>query len=198
MRMMIVALIVLIGLGSAGSVRADLDAGSTAYNRGDYITALREWRPLAERGDGVAQYNLGLMYRFGRGVSQDHKEALKWYRRAAEQGITEAQFTLGALYAEGRGVLQDYKKAEKWYLNAAELGHATAQFELGFMYARGVGALQDNVLGHMWYNIAGANGNRFASDNRANIEKRMTPAQIAEAQKLARECMAKKYKNCGR
>ena len=87
MRMMIVALIVLIGLGGAGSARADFDAGYRAYQSGDYETALREWKPLAEQGDAVAQNNFGFMYSEGLGVPQDYMESWKWYRKAAEQGM---------------------------------------------------------------------------------------------------------------
>ncbi len=58
-----------------------------AYQRGDYATALREWRPLAEQGNTEAQYGLGVMYDKGRGVPRDHAEALQWYRKAAEQGV---------------------------------------------------------------------------------------------------------------
>ncbi len=59
-------------LGSAGmSWSADLQKGLDAYNKKDYATALREWKPLAEQGNAFAQYNLGIMYRQGNGVSQD-------------------------------------------------------------------------------------------------------------------------------
>jgi uncharacterized protein len=162
MRLMIAAMIVLIGLGGAGSARADFQAGLKAAQAGDYATALREWRPLAEQGHATAQYNLGLMYGKGRGVLQNYQEAMKWYRKAVEHGNVSAQVNLGAKYVTGTGVLQD------------------------------------NVLAHMWFNIGGANGNKTGADNRVIVEKRMTPAQIAEAQKLARECMAKEYKGCGR
>jgi TPR repeat protein len=94
---------------------ADFEAGMDAYNRGDYATALREWRPLAE------------------------------------QGQTEAQHNLGELYAEGKGVPQDYVQA------------------------------------HMWYNLAAANGDKLAAEFRDGLAKQMALAQIAEAQKLARE-----------
>lgn len=198
MRMMIVALIVLIGLGGAGSARADFDAGYRAYQSGDYETALREWKPLAEQGDAVAQNNFGFMYSEGLGVPQDYMESWKWYRKAAEQGYAKAQTNLGIMYAEGQGVPQDYGMAVQWYRKSAEQGNVPSQVNLGAKYGDGTGVLQDNVLGHMWFNIAGANGNKMGADNRAKIEKAMTPAQIAEAQKLARECMAKKYKNCGR
>ena len=86
--------------GSVGeSWGADYQRGTTAYNRGDYTTALREWAPLAKQGDADAQYNLGLMYNGnGQGVPQDYKEAVKWYRLAAEQGHAWAQYNLGLMY----------------------------------------------------------------------------------------------------
>ncbi len=65
---------------------AGIDEGLAAHKRGDYATALREFRSLAELGDAVAQYSLGLMYYHGRGVPQDYAEAAKWYRKAAERG----------------------------------------------------------------------------------------------------------------
>ena len=64
------------------------------------------------------------------------------------------------------------------------------------MYANGEGVLQDNVTAHMWFNIAGANGAEFGRDNREKIERKMTPADISEAQKRARICMASNYTDC--
>ncbi len=61
-------------------------AGCDAYERGDYDTALKEWRPLAERGKAVAQWSLGIMYERGRGVPQDYVQAYRWYTLAAGQG----------------------------------------------------------------------------------------------------------------
>jgi uncharacterized protein len=66
------------------------------------------------------------------------------------------------------------------------------------MYERGQGALRDNVLAHMWYNVAGSNGDKMGAKYRAIIEKRMIASQIAEAKKLARECVKKNYRNCGK
>ena len=76
--------------------------GWAAYERGDYTTALRFWRPLAEQllpeqGDADAQYNLGTMYYSGRGVVQDHEEAVKWFRLAADQGLASAQRNLALM-----------------------------------------------------------------------------------------------------
>ena len=168
------------------------DEAVAAYQRGDYATAIRKFRPLAEQGDAGAQYNLGLMYRNGQGVPQDDAEAMKWYREAAEQGDARAQNNLGVMYGEGKGVPQDYAKAMKWYRKAAEQGHADAKCNLGAMYAEGLGVPQDDAQAHMWFNLAasryppGEDRDRVVK-NRDIIAKMMTPAQIAEAEKLARE-----------
>jgi hypothetical protein len=168
---------------------ADYQAGLDAYESGDYGAAFREFKLPADQGFASAQYNLGFMYENGQGVSQNYKEAVRWYRKAAEQGHASAQNNVGLMYKNGQGVAQDYKEAVRWYRKAAEQGDAGAQYNLGFMYDRGTGVLNDNVTAHMWYNVAGANGSKMGADNRVIIEKNMTPAQIAEAQKLAREWM---------
>ena len=73
-------------LFSAGSAWADREEGVAAYERGDYATALQEWRLLAEQGDAKAQFNLGFLYRIGQGVNQDYQKACHWYLLSAEQG----------------------------------------------------------------------------------------------------------------
>ena len=85
----------------------DFQKGLAAAKRGDYATALKEWRPLAEQGRAAAQYNLGQMYRRGEGVSQSYTEAVKWYRKAAVQGLALAQTNLGQMYRQGQGVSKD-------------------------------------------------------------------------------------------
>ena len=122
----ILCLTIVVLLGSLGvSWSADLQKGLDAANRGDFATALREWRPLAEQGDASAQNNLGFMYVYG------------------------------------KGVLQDYVRA------------------------------------HMWFNIAASSGgSKNSSKSRDNVAKKMTPSQVEKAQKLARECVRKRYKGC--
>ena len=130
---------------------ADGPAGVDAYERGDYATALKEFRPLAEQGNTVAQNNLGLMYEKGQGVPQDYQEAARWFRLAAEQGHALAQNNLGVVYGKGQGVKQDY------------------------------------VIAHKWTNLAAANGVKEAVKRRDLLEEELTPSQLAEAQRLARE-----------
>lgn len=103
---------------------ADFQAGVAAYQKGDYLTAVKEWRPLAEQGDPAAQFNLGLLYLDGHGVPQSPAEAANWFRRAAEQDYTEAQHNLGAMYASGEGVKRDYIQAYKWLDVCAAKGNA--------------------------------------------------------------------------
>ena len=142
----------------------------------------------AKHGNANAQSNLGVMYDKGHGVPQDYAEAVRWYRLAAEQGNANAQNNLGFMYGKGRGVPQDDAEAVRWYRLAAEQGNADAQFNLGLRCINGKGVPVDVVLAHMWFNLAAEQGNEHARENRDIIaEDRMTPDQIAEAERLARE-----------
>ena len=135
-----------------------LALGSQASQNGKYAEAVKWFRKAAEQGEAFAQYNLGVMYADGEGVTQDYAEAVKWYRMAAEQGIAEAQFNLGNAYNSGQGVAQNYAEAVKWYSKAAEQGLAEAQFSFGYAYYSGKGVTQDYARALMWYRMAAENG----------------------------------------
>tara|TARA_B100000029_G_C17485813_1_gene927205 strand:- start:5 stop:547 length:543 start_codon:yes stop_codon:yes gene_type:complete len=122
----------------------------------------------------------------------DYATAAKRYSLAAEQGYDYAQYFLGLMYYEGKGVSRDYSAAFKWHSLAAEQGFALAQHKLGVMYVLGRGVIQDIVYAHMWWNIAASQGDEGAAEYRNKVAKKMTPSHIAEAQKLARECVRKK------
>lgn len=207
----------------AGTAQAGLQEGIDAYGKGNYPAALKEFRPLAAKGNAAAQsilgfmyangqgvpqdYNkaekwylkaaaqgdadaqtfLGIMYGKGQGVPQDYVKAAEWYRKAAEQGFADAQSNLGMMYANGQGVPQDDKEAAAWYRKAAGQGSAPAQFNLGVMYANGQGVSLDMVEAHKWFSLAEAVVGEEAASNRKLVEADMTPPQIEEAQKLARE-----------
>jgi len=175
-----------------GTARADqLDEATAAYNRGDFAGAVQLLQPLASSGSSAAQYNLGLMYVQGKGVPQSFAEGAEWYRKAALQGDVEAQHALGSMYEQGVGVPLDRAQAAMWYLNAAEHGDAVCQFRLGLMYARGDGVRSNYVEAYRWFTLARAGLPAGDADkavtNRNAMIAVMTPAQIAEAQKLARE-----------
>ena len=148
-------------------------------------------RVRAEAGDAEALYNLGLMYAIGRGVPQDDAEAARWYRLAADQGYASAQHHLGTMYDTGTTVPQDYAEAVRWYRLAADQGDATAQLSLGDRYANGEGVSQDDVQAHMWYNLSASRPTNVLRDSavegRDRVAGRITPTQLAEAQRLATE-----------
>ncbi len=157
-------------------------------------TAFQLFRPLADQGVAEAQFNLGLMYDGGHGLPQNQAEAVRWYRKAADQGSAHAQYNLGVKYDHGEGVPQDDAEAVRWYRQAADQGFANAQYNLGAMYEDGQGVPKDNVQAYKWFDLAAARFSASESEtrnqavsNRGALAKMMTPAQIAEAQRLARD-----------
>ena len=164
MRKPAAVLILIISLLMVGPAIAEpFEDATKAYFSGDYEAAYRLIQPLAEQGLPEAQFNLGLMYDNRQGVPQDFAEAAKWYRKAAEQEFAEAQANLGMFYYTGLGVPKD------------------------------------NILALMWLHLATS---RYPASEKAKRERaeifrdiavsKMTPAQIAEAQMLAREWKPKK------
>lgn len=186
------ALLLLIGLTLSSGARADLAAGVAAYQTGDFATALKEFKPLAAKGNADAQVNLGFLYARGQGVAVDYKQAASWYRKAAEQGQSDAQFNLGSLYYDGLGVARDYKKAAEWYAKAAELGQLDAQYNLGLMYATGQGVPTSLVQAHKWLAIAAALGDKEAEESKRLAAAKMSREQIEEAEALAQAWWAQR------
>ena len=127
---------------------------------------------------------------------RDYVTALTLFFSLADQGNATAQFNLCVMHENVTGVVQDFKKSVGWYRMAAEQGYVKAQFNLALMYEGGKWVKQDYILAHMWYNLAAKNGDKFGTLSRDIVANQMTPAQISEAQKLAKECEKKNYKNC--
>ena len=193
LRPTLAALLIVASLGGS-SVAGPFEDADSAYGRGDYATALRLLRPLAEQGHAGAQYNLGIMYANGRGVTQGYAEAVTWYRKAADQGHAGAQNNLGIMYANGRGVPLGFAEAVTWYRKAADQGHAGAQNNLGVTYEDGLGVPQNYVQAYKWYSLGASRYSTVEKENRDkaiknrdDVASKMTPVQVVEAQKLARE-----------
>ena len=126
----------------------------------------------------------------GLGVTQDYAAAAVWLRKAADQGYAESSNNLGTIYEQGEGVVQDYAAAVRWYRKAAGQGSSPAQYNLGRSYAIGHGVSQDYVQAHKWFDLSATGGTKAeARDQSAKardaVATQMTPAQIAEAQRLA-------------
>jgi len=173
---------------------------TAAYQRGDYATVLKLLHPLADRGNAVAQFDLGAMYAIGKGVPQDFREALKWYRLAADQGDALGQNKLGSMYQEGQGVARDYNEATKWYRRAANQGNSIAQFNLGVMYRNGAGVAQDYVRSYMWFLLAESSligkAVKKSTTPANNIVGKMTQAEIGQAEDMARKCQQSSFRDC--
>ena len=119
-------------------------------------------------------------------AQQPTDDPVRWYHLAAEQGHVDAWFWLGRMYFEGVGTPQDYLEALRWFQLGAEQGHKPAQAALGNMYFDVKGVPQDLIQAHTWFNLAGER------EARNTVAEQMTPAEILEAQKLAREWKPKK------
>ena len=175
---------------------ADFKKGLDAYNEGDYITALREWKAAALRDDVRAQTSLGFMYYGGKGVPQDYEIAGEWYMLAAKQGDVNAQTIIATMFQQGLGVKRDDKTALKWYGLAAAEGYTLAHWGLGCMYYYGQGVLKDDAQAYMWLSIAASSGHEQALNYTNHIAGLMTSPQLAAAKARASGCVVKNYKGC--
>jgi hypothetical protein len=180
----------------------------------DDTEAIRWYRLAADQGNAGAQVSLGFMVAMqmldgprddGRpGASTRHwrgpdpqgdtrfrRGVMNRYRLEAEQGHAAAQFYVGGIYRRGQGVLRDTTEAARWFRLSAEQGYGDAQFALGDMHHTGRGVRQDGVEAHMWLSLA-ARSFQDAEDRDRSVKardvvaRRMTPDQIAAAQRRAR------------
>jgi len=135
----ILALLLASVLLQGNLARADFAEGLNAYENKDYATALMEWMPLADAGNSQAQYNLGWMYKRGRGVPQSDDTAIMWFELSAQSEHPGAQSTLGSIYYYGEGVARNELTGAKWFTLAARQGNLRARSELEYMSYKGVG-----------------------------------------------------------
>jgi hypothetical protein len=170
----------------------DHHTGLEAFQRGDYALALKQLVPQARKGDASAQYYVGRMFHEGKGVPEDNAIAFRWTHKAAQRGNSDGEALLGVLYAQGQGTSKDMAEAARWFHKAALKGNALAQCKLGLCNLRGTGVAVDYATAYMWFDVATANST--GHDQMCNCHLRdtfaaanLTPAQIAEAGRRARE-----------
>jgi hypothetical protein len=184
-----------------GFADAQFTLGSE-YRKGEGVSkniaeAVKWFRKAAEQNSAEAQFNLGGCYVMGEGVKKDYVEAVNWFRKAAEQDFAAAQAKLGYCYYYGQGVTKDEAEAVIWYRKAAEQNDTDAQNNLGVCFAFGTGVAKDYVEGYKWILLAAAKGFDKAKQLMPVLENTMTPEQIAEGQKLAREFKPRKESDSG-
>jgi uncharacterized protein len=199
----------LIKKANTGDVSAQFRLGEM-YDNGegipqDYKEAAKWYRMAAEQEHtsirqeiqnsivlyhAKAQYRLGLMYLSGKGVLKNYDELYKWIRMSAENGYASAQSRLGTMYYFGSASQGNYKEAFKWCRMAAEQGDTEAQYYLGVMYYDGKGIIVDYVEAYRWILLAGKNG-KNVDRLKSLLQNQMTTAQITEAQRLAKNFVAR-------
>ena len=167
--------------------------GNQAWSRGDYSQALALLLPAAQTGHPIAQHRLGVMYARGQGVEKDFAEATRWFRQAAEQGQGESQYSMGLRYFWGQGVAQDDQESVRWLKLAADQGVDLAAAALKNRYALGVGVPPDLVEAYKWGLVAGAQADSTTKEDitLADLAAKLTPDELAEAQRRAREFVPK-------
>jgi TPR repeat protein len=156
----------------------------------DRIEAVTWLRRAADQGLAEAEMALGACYANGDGIGENPVEAAKWYRKAADQNYAQAEYALGNCCFEGNGVSKDLPEGVLWTRKAAEQGLAAAENSYGMCFAKGKGVTQNYLEAYKWFNLAAAQGGEANVEAKMNLsmaERAMTPEQIAEGQKLARE-----------
>lgn len=163
---------------SAQSVKAGIEA----WQRADYASAVAIWRPLADKGDNDAEFNLGQAYRLGRGVPIDLGAAKFWFQKAADGGHLDAETTLGLLLFENG----DRVEGLKWLRRAAEQGEPRALLVYGTALYNGDGVTQDRLLGYAYVSRAADQGLAPAKDTLSQLDGLLPLADRQKALALAR------------
>ncbi len=130
---MVLALALLAPAGGPAAAfdrDAEFELGVAAFRAEDFEAAWFRFWGLARSGDAESQFNLGQLYRLGRGIQRDMVQARRWYERAAERGYAPAQFQLGVMWERGDGVPVDRLEARNWYARAAMVGFEPARLGL--------------------------------------------------------------------
>jgi TPR repeat protein len=135
---LMILIVGLVGVCSGVASGQTLQDGLDAYDKKNYKKALEILRPLAEQGDAEAQFKVGNIYDYGRGVSRDFKQAYKWYKLSADKGNGFSIYGLAWLYRNGQGVEKNQNKSNELIKKGleilrplAEQGDATAKWKLG-------------------------------------------------------------------
>jgi tetratricopeptide (TPR) repeat protein len=174
------AALLLLG---AGAAVADVKAGVDRWMAGDYSGAVAQWKPLAEKGDADAQFNMGQAYKMGRGVPVNLETAKSWYQKAAAQGHEQAQVNVGLLlYNSGRR-----QEALPWIRKGVELGDPRSQYILGTELFNGDLVAKDWPRAYALMLLASDRGLAPAADNIKAMEKHIPLQQRQQGVQLSQK-----------
>ena len=178
---LLAALAVGLPLAAPAAPAKSVRDGIAAWQRSDYAAAVAIWRPLADKGDADAAFNLGQAYRLGRGVSVDLAQAQSWLEKAANAGHLDAQTTLGLLLFDSG----NRPAALRWLKQAAQRGEPRAMLVYGTALFNGDGVQHDTLLAYAYVSRSAAQGLEPAKitlqemDNILPVEVRQKAVKIA-------------------
>lgn len=163
---------------------AGLVEGLRKYEAGDYAGAILEWQPMAERGNADALFNLGQVYRLGRGVAADASLAIEYYRRAGDAGHAGARGALATLYYFDNGTRQKRGQAIALWRQAAAAGDAPSQYALAILHFNGQDVPKDLMQAYAWALLAAEGGLDEGRKAERSIAPHLSPNQIVQARVL--------------
>ena len=181
MRFKVLIAAILIASGAAPAAAQSVKAGIEAWQKADYSAAVAIWRPLAEKGDADAAFNLGQAYRLGRGVAVNLGAAQSWFERAARTGHVDAATTLGLMLFENG----NQTGGLRWLAQAADKGEPRAMLVYGTALFNGDGVPRDPVLGYAFVSRAAAQGLQPAKDTLAQLDDLLPLEQRKQGVALA-------------
>ena len=163
---------------------------ASAYLRGELIKqdlarAVQWYTKSANSDDSFACEQLAYLYDRRLGVQRDKQQSFNWLKRSADLGYTPAVFELGMAYEAGDAVPKDLNRAKKLYERAAHTGEPNALLALGNLYTEGRGVKPDRQKAFMFYVLAADHGSTDGKHRAEELEKQLTPKQIAAAKQEA-------------
>ena len=163
------------------------DSHNTSTDHTQSTDQFNQLQQSANKGSAESQFELGVLFEYGRGVQQDDVQALQWYEKSAAQGFPAGLYRLAVLLDNGWGQAVDKKRAFKLYKSAAEKGHTLAQHDVAIMYFTGSGVRKNLVQAYKWLKIAELNGSPLMQKHLRRIKREMTLNEIKEAEFFANQ-----------
>ena len=175
----------LLGLLSGACLAQPMREADQAFLRGDFARAASLWTEQAQRGDAQASVNLALLYRDGKGVSQNMAESLKWSLAGAQAGNPEGQFDVGDALLEGKFLPRDVPAALAWLHQSAHQGNPMAMYALAVAHNNGPLQPADEAKAYYWLRLAASKGDRNARDYVQRMGDRLSETEKASVDRAA-------------
>lgn len=165
-RRLLLGILISLTLAATAASADPLADAVRAIDAGKHKEGAQMLKPLSDAGNQAAQYRLGLLYYYGKGVKEDEKQAIELWKKSAAQGNVDSMFQIGSAFLFGaqtaKLVDDPDREAAIWYFQAASAGHAEAQYHLGLLFLAGKGVVEDHQQATYWMKQAAAQGHAEA------------------------------------